>query len=165
MKKLFLLFLTAFLAVTFFFVGCKKSNSTEPPPPDTTPKTDQPIPTFSGDGVVAAIQFSYTVSNVYTVNLDMGFANFGTGTDAGTVTVSGKTVAKITSGSSIYYNSFASTTPASLDLNWNGSVHAWSVTGAGNTPAFTLDVVSPTAFSVSVTSFQYIYKAKNQPSV
>ncbi|MCK9211678.1 MAG: hypothetical protein M0P61_12645 [Ignavibacteriaceae bacterium] len=159
MKKTFLLFLTAFFAVTFFFVGCKKSSTTEPPPTTTTPKTDQPIPTFSGtvDGVVAAIQFSYTVPNVpepyNTVDMDMGFANFGSGTDAGTVTVNGKAIAKSTQGSSVYYNSFASTDPtnppSSLNLNWNGSVHAWSVTGAGNTPAFTIDVTSPSAFSVT----------------
>lgn len=148
MKKLFLLFLTAFLAVTFFFVGCKKDNGPTAPP-DTTPKTTQPMPTFSGDGVVAAIQFSYTVSNVYTVNLDMGFANFGTGTDAGTVTVNGKTIDKNTSSSTIYYNSFSTTSLTPLGLDWDGAIHTWSVTGAGSTPAFTMDVTSPTAFTVN----------------
>ncbi|MFA4924105.1 MAG: hypothetical protein WC557_07950, partial [Ignavibacteriaceae bacterium] len=120
MKKSFLLFLTAFLAVTFFFAGCKKTDSNPTTPPDTTtPKTTQPIPTFSGtvDGIVAAIQFSYTYAG-YTVNMDMGFANFGdingTGTDAGTVTLNGKTIAKTAQGTSVYYNSFASTPPTTV---------------------------------------------------
>jgi hypothetical protein len=160
MKKSILFFVTALLAVTFFFVGCKKDTGTTDPI-DTTPtqKTDQPIPAFGGtvDGVVAAIQFSYTIPNVPApynkVEMDMGFANFGDGTDAGTITLNTKTIAKVTSGSSVYYNSFASTDPlnppTTLDLNWNGSSHAWSVSGAGTTPAFTLDVTSPTTFTVS----------------
>lgn len=161
MKKSFLFFATAFLAVSLFFVGCKKSDSNPTTPPDTTPtkKTDQPIPEFGGavDGVVAAIQFSYDVPGVPApynkVSMDMGFANFGEGTDAGAITVNGKAVAKVTSGSTVYYNSFASTDPlnppTSLNLNWDGYNHAWSVAGAGTTPAFTLDVPSPSAFNVN----------------
>lgn len=161
MKKSFLFFVTAFLAVSLFFVGCKKDESTTAPI-DTTPtkKTDQPIPEFGGtvDGVVAAIQFSYDVPGMPApynkVSMDMGFANFGTeGTDAGTVTVNGETIAKVTSGSTVYYNSFASTDPlnppTTLDLNWNGGNHAWSVSGAGSTPAFTIDVPSPNSFTLS----------------
>ena len=160
MKKSFLFFVTAFLAVSLFFVGCKKDDSTTTPV-DTTPtkKTDQPIPEFGGtvDGVVAAIQFSYDIPSVPApynkVSMDMGFANFGDGTDAGAVTLNGEVIAKVTSGSTVYYNSFASTDPlnppTSLDLNWNGGNHAWSVAGAGNTPAFTLDVTSPTTFTLS----------------
>jgi len=161
MKKSFLFFATAFLAVSLFFAGCKKEDSTPTTPPDTTPtkKTDQPIPEFGGavDGVVAAIQFSYNLPGVPApyniISMDMGFANFGDGTDAGTVTVNGEAIAKITSGSTIYYNSFASTDPlnppTSLDLNWNGSTHAWSVAGAGSTPAFTINVTSPSSFTIS----------------
>ena len=161
MKKSFLFFATAFLAVSLFFVGCKKDSTTDPiVDPTPTKKTDQPIPEFGGtvDGVVAAIQFSYDIPGVpapyNVVSMDMGFANFGSeGTDAGTVTLNGKTISKVTSGSSVYYNSFASTDPlnppTSLGLNWNGSTHAWSVSGAGTTPAFTLDVTSPTSFTVS----------------
>ncbi len=157
MKKSFLFFVTAFLAVSLFFVGCKKDNNN---PTDsnnnTTPTTEpkQPMPTFGGtvDGVVAAIQFSTTYYGI-TVEEDMGFATFGNGTDAGAVTVNGKSIAKITSGSTVYYNSFASTDPlnppTSLDLNWNGGNHAWSVAGAGNTPVFTIDVTSPTTYTLS----------------
>jgi len=154
MKKSFLFFATAFLAVSLFFVGCKKSNSNPTDQTDntapTTPSSGQPMPTFSGtvDGFVAAIQFSATYYGV-TVIQDMGFANFGKGTDAGTVTLGGQTISKITSGSTVYYNSYASVPPTSLDLNWNGSNHSWSVSGAGTTPAFTLDVPSPNAFTLS----------------
>lgn len=162
MKKSFLFFATAFLAVSLFFVGCKKSDSNPTTPPDTTPtkKTDQPIPEFGGtvDGVVAAIQFSYDVPGMPApynkVSMDMGFATFGSeGTDAGAVTVNGKNIAKITSGSTVYYNSFASTDPlnppTTLNLNWNGGNHVWSVSGAGSTPAFTIDVPSPNSFTLS----------------
>ncbi|MCK9425530.1 MAG: hypothetical protein M0Q21_05805 [Ignavibacteriaceae bacterium] len=157
MKKSFLSFLTTFLVVTFFFVGCKKPNTTEPPPTTTTPKTTQPIPTFSGtvDRVVVAIHFTYTEPSVpepyNKVEMNMGYAKFGdisgTGTDAGTVTLNGKTIAKTTANSSVDYNSFTSFT--TLDLNWDGNPHSWSVTGAGNTPAFTIGVTSPTAFTLS----------------
>lgn len=157
MKKSFLFFLTAFLAVTIFFVGCKKSDS-NPTDSNGTPQTttgpNQPMPTFSGtvDGVVIAFQFTYTDPNVpapyNSFSVDMGYAKFGeisgTGTDAGTVTLNSKNIAKTTTND---YNSFTSFTP--LDLNWDGNPHHWSVSGAGSTPAFTIDVTSPTAFIVS----------------
>jgi len=157
MKKSFLFFLTAFLAATFFFVGCNKATSNPADSTDTTTttKTDQPIPTFPGsiDGEVTTIQFTYTIPGLpaplNTISLDMGFANFGTGTDAGSVTVNGKAVAKNTSSSTIYYNSFSSTSLTPLGLDWDGAIHTWSVTGAGSTPAFTMDVTSPTAFTVN----------------
>ncbi|MFA6598761.1 MAG: hypothetical protein WCS69_13640 [Ignavibacteriaceae bacterium] len=157
MKKSFLFLLTAFLAVTFFFVGCNKAtnNPTDNTDTTTTTKTDQPIPTFPGsiDGEVTTIQFTYTIPNLpaplNTISVDMGFANFGAGTDAGTVTVNGKAVAKNTSSSTIYYNSFSTTSLASLGLDWDGAIHTWNVTGAGSTPAFTIDVTSPTEFTVN----------------
>jgi|GEM_PF-831239 len=162
MKKSVLIFATAFLAVTFFLTGCKKSDSTTNPTDNnnTNTGTDQPIPSFGTDvaGVLASIQFSYTIPNMpapySTVAMDMGFATFGNnGVDAGNVTLNGKAIAKSTSGASVYYNSFASTDPtnppASLSLNWNGSAHSWKVSGSANVPAFTLNVTSPSSFSVN----------------
>lgn len=81
--------------------------------------------------------------------MDIGFAYFETGADAGTVTVNGRPINKKTEGSSVYSTSIYSTNPSSsLDLYWNRAIHGWNVSGAGNLPGFTLDVSSPTTFIV-----------------
>jgi len=150
--------LTIFVSAVILFTGCKKDSTTAPvtDPTPKSPDSGQPMPDFGGDvdGVVAAIQFSYSfVGMPVSVDMDMGFASFGDGVDAGTVTVNGKTIAKSTSGSTVYYNSFASTDPlnppTSLGLSWYGQPHVWNVTGAGSIPAFTITVQSPSKFTVS----------------
>lgn len=154
MKKTFLPFLIVFVTVTFLFVGCKKDESPTSPTDKTAkvPESGYPIPTFgvSVGGVLSTIQVGYTTNtNTYETHLDIGFVYFGTGIDAGTVSVNEKTINKKTEGSSVYYTSIDPSNPSpSLDLYWNGATHAWNVSGSGNIPAFTLNVSSPTAFIV-----------------
>ena len=154
MGKTFPVFLIVIVAITFLFVGCKKNESPTSPtdPTDRVPDSGYPTPTFgeSVAGILTTIQVASTTNAfTYETHLDIGYANFGTGTDAGSVTVNGKTINKKTEGSLVYYTSIDPTNPSpSLDLYWNGTTHAWNVSGSGNIPAFTLNVSSPTAFIV-----------------
>jgi len=154
MRKLILSLIIVLGMVTVLCVGCKK-NQNPVSSSDTTAKVPQsgyPIPTFgaSAGGVLATIQVGYTTNtNTYETHLDLGFVYFGTGTDAGTVSVNGKIVSKITDGTLVYYTSIDSTNLSpSLDLYWDGTIHSWNVSGSGTIPAFTLDVPSPTTFMV-----------------
>lgn len=150
-KLLFLLFF-----ITFIFFSCNKSDSPNSPTnvnPPTSNQSGQPIPTFAGviDGVLATIQFDFTIQSPFPVppiTYKMGFASFNN-KDAGTVKVNSTVIEKNQVGSALYYSSFSPTNPNDLtSVNFNGSAHNWEVTGSADVPAFTGSVTSPSTFTL-----------------
>jgi hypothetical protein len=141
--------------------GCDKKDTPTDETSDTGLPTDnasgQPLPTFSNvggevGGTMATIQFDFaSFPGLPTLSYGMAFATFGTGADAGLVRVNSDTLSKMTSGTETYYNTFASTSPKSLNtVSFNGTAHTWNVAGAGTIPAIaSFAVTSPSSFSVT----------------
>lgn len=157
-KSIYSLFIILIAAI-ISFNGCKKDEST-PTEPGNGGNTGgnpsgQPIPNITGDefGVLAAIQYGYTVPFVGSIDIAMGFASFGTNgdLDAGTVKINDSSLTKQTSGSSTYYTTLNPTNPtASLsNVRFDGTSHNWSVSGSANVPAFTASVASPRTYTIA----------------
>ena len=144
------------LMLVISFSGCDKKDDLNPVSPGTNTgnsnPSGQPIPTIPGvNGVLATIQFGYTISGFGTIDYAMGFAQFGTtsGVDAGAVSVNNNNINKMTSGSSVYYSSFSQSNPQTLqNVNFNGSNHTWSVAGGNGVPQFQASVSSPSDFNI-----------------
>ena len=157
MKKNITLLVVSFVFAIFSFVGCDivDDNPIEPGGNQDGRISGQPLPTFSYiqnmNGIMATIQFGYSIPVIGSIDYVMGFARFGTnGIDAGSVSVNGENINKQFEGSQIYYNSFNSASPQSLqNVNFNNSNHSWAVTGSGSLPAFNASVVSPTSFNIT----------------
>lgn len=149
--------LTASLVIVGMFLwGCDQLKDVTTAPESSSPTTvaGQPVPDFSTTpgygGTMATIGFDFSNFGI-TVPLAIGYAQFGQpGVDAGVVTVNGDTLAKSSGGSSVNYNSFNSSTPSSLaHVNFDGTAHAWNVSGSTAVPAFSGSVTSPLTFSIS----------------
>jgi hypothetical protein len=150
MKKLLLLITLLLIP----FLGCKKDeNPVSPNPPGgsgNTNPTGQPIPTFSetNNGVLVTINYQQNVFGL-TVDMAMAFARFGeSGVDVGNVSVNGNQVGKVTAGNSTHYIVPNQSTP-DLTLDFNGTVHNWTVQGGNGVTGFTASVTSPRSFNVT----------------
>lgn len=158
MKKIKAILSAVLILVIFTSCSDKKDNPTEPDNTDNgiNNKSGQPMPTFEGtnnNGVMATINYEFsTYVGIPSVSLTMGFAQFGDkGVDAGTVSVNGTALGKLTSSGSTYYMSPDPSNPlATLSgVNFDGSTHNWSISGGNGIPAFTGGVTSPTSFIIT----------------
>jgi hypothetical protein len=140
-KKLFLLAITAIV----IFASCTKEEAKTTPTPTPTPSPTPaatPSPTYTtGDGaIVALVTRTSTTTAVGTFDVDLGtgvavFGNLsaGTYTDAGTVTLNGKTLEKQSNGSYVFIP--GATNPTGID-NLDTKIE-WTV----GTPSFTYNAV------------------------
>ena len=149
------LLFTVILIGVVVLAGCKKGDSsptgatlpTTPSNPAVTNASGQPGPNVSSipnyGGMMATIQYDYSTPAFppsipsYTLSFILGFAQFGSGVDAGVVRVGTDTLIKQTAGSTAYYmNNFTSggTGLKSVDF-LNGSEHNWTVSGSGSVSA------------------------------
>jgi hypothetical protein len=150
-----LLLAASFVAIGLFLWGCDQLKDLSTAPESSSPATvaGQPVPDFSSTpgygGTMATIGFDFSNFGI-TVPLSIGYAQFGQpGVDAGAVTVNGDTLAKSSGGSSVNYNSFNSSIPSSLaHVNFDGTPHAWIVSGSTAVPSFSGAVTSPSTFSI-----------------
>lgn len=157
MKKIKIsLFFALFLVL--LVTGCKK-NSTEPEE-QTTNKTSnasgQPMPSFNNqtdvNGVMASIYYymASPIPQLPDIGVNLGFATFGDGVDAGTVKLNSTAIGKIAQSGKFYYLFPNPANPGeTLNLNWNGANHSWAVNGANGIPAITASVSSPNEFNVT----------------
>ncbi len=151
--------LTIFISIlTLTLISCDKLEN----PLDTqgdgntvvSNKSGQPIPQIDGEaelgGVLTTIKFDMEAAQgLPSVGIVMGFASFGDEEDAGTISVNGNVLGKSEYDGKTYYMSPGLGSFESLaNVEFNGSEHAWEVSGAGNIPAFSASVVSPTDFEV-----------------
>jgi len=139
MKKLLFTLATAGI----FFASCDKKTTT-PNNNNTTNNTNttpSPVP-GSGDGAIVSIKsVTKTTVSGFPITTELGtavavFGNLSGGsyTDAGTITVNSKTLAKQANNSYVY-------TPSATDItgiDLSGAIN-WNVGGAGSNPAFTHD--------------------------
>lgn len=157
MKKI--ISLLSIMLFILLVVSCsdKKDNPTELENTNTglQNKSGQPIPAFEGtnvNGVMATISYEFSYIPTIPIAITMGFAQFGDkGTDAGTVSVNGSALGKITqSGSTYYLTPDPSNPTASIsNVDFNGSIHNWTVSGANGIPAFSVGVQSPITFNIT----------------
>jgi hypothetical protein len=158
MKNKSLIFFVSLLALLFYFNGCDKADD-NPVSPGTGGtsgnQSGQPIPAIlNTNGTLVAISFGYTVPGLpISVDYVMGYALLGlpNGVDAGTVAVNGNNLTKSTQGSVIYYNSFSSTNPTSLQnvLFDGSSAHNWNISGGNGIPSFTASLIPPKDFNIT----------------
>ncbi len=155
-KKFILTILISFLTLTL--ISCDKIEN----PFDTqedgnnvvSNKSGQPIPQIDGEaevgGVLTTIKFDMEAAQgLPSVGIVMGFASFGDEEDAGTVSVNGNELGKSEYDGKVYYMSPSLGSFESLaNVEFDGSEHVWELSGAGNIPAFSGSVVSPTDFEV-----------------
>ncbi|RMD98584.1 MAG: hypothetical protein D6814_07240 [Calditrichaeota bacterium] len=141
-----------------FLVSCSKNNPTEPSGQEAqqvlSNASGQPIPTVADNvfGVLATINFELqSIPGIPAVGIAMGFAQFGDGLDAGTVSVNAKELGKTTqTGKTIYITPSPSNPTQSLDgLSFDGSEHKWNVSGGNGVSKFSTAVKSPKSFSVT----------------
>lgn len=156
-------FLKTFLVlivISLLAIGCKEEdNPTDPGNGDNNSNsnpTGQPIPEFGdpdGNGLMATIGYSFaTMPGLPSVDLNMAFATFGDGVDAGQVEVNGNELGKTTSEGSTFYMApdFMNNPTATLSgVNFNGSQHSWIVSGGNGIPAMSGSTVSPSQFNIT----------------
>ena len=163
------LFLTTILIGVVVLAGCNKQDAlpntptlATPSNPAVTNASGQPVPNFSSfpnyGGLLSTIQYDYSTPAYqgipsFTVTFKLGFAQFGNGVDAGTVTVVSDSLPKHTDGSKIYYmNNFTlgGTGLSSVEFS-NGTVQNWTISGGGGIPAITsgLSTQTPVTFVIS----------------
>ncbi len=114
----------------------------------------QPIPGLAGnaDGVLVTIGYEIqTAPGFPGVSISMGFASFGTGVDAGDVSVNGNTLGKTTESGSTFYLTPSPTNPTQTisGVNFDGSNHNWTVAGGNGIPQFSGSVQSPASFGLT----------------
>ncbi|MBA4252118.1 MAG: hypothetical protein C0425_03845, partial [Chlorobiaceae bacterium] len=84
MKKNIILLVVSFVFAIFSFVGCDivDDNPIEPGGNQDGRRSGQPLPTFSYiqnmNGIMATIQFGYSIPVIGSIDYVMGFARFGT---------------------------------------------------------------------------------------
>ena len=154
--------------ITFFLMvlsmmlltSCNKDDSNPVDPNDdggggsSTNPSGQPIPALGGNhnGVMATISYEMeTIPGFPAVAISLGFAQFGQGVDAGSVTVNGNTLGKTTQGGSTFYITPSPSNPTQMltGVNFDGSNHSWQVSGGNGIPALNGSVQSPRSFALS----------------
>ncbi len=159
------------LGLSLFLMGCDKKSTDANNDNNQTQEMNQsgqPMPTIStGEGfelggILATISFQFqTIPGYPAVEFIMGYAYFGKGQDAGTVSVNGEQLSKQSAGGIVYYNSFSQTNPSSLkNTKFDGSMHQWDVSGSGDVPAVKIGVASPTAFTLTAPAAGDVDKSK-----
>lgn len=136
MKKIIL----SLSLIGFLFASCDKVKNTTNTNPTTTNTNTTPSPVpGTGDGAIVSVK-SVTKTTVggFPITTELGtavavFGNLSTGsyTDAGTITVNGKTLTKQANNSYVY-------TPSATDItgiDLSGAIN-WAVAGAGSNPSF-----------------------------
>jgi hypothetical protein len=158
MKKSCLPFLILFLFQ--IFSSCKSDDTlTDPGNGDGTTyipnASGQPIPDFSSttnfNGYMCAINYDFGISGQSSFSVTMGFAQFNTGIDAGTVKVNNNELNKTTQSGKTYYLSPSANNPTGwlINIPFDGSNHNWTVTGGNGIPSINGNVSSPAAFTIS----------------
>ncbi|MCX7797710.1 MAG: hypothetical protein N2249_03705 [Melioribacter sp.] len=154
LKKILRLNVIIFIAITLLSCN-KEDNPTEPSnSSNQSNPTGQPIPSFSDqsdyNGVMATLKYyQASLPGFPEIETSMAFAMFGSGVDAGTVSVNNNTLGKMNySGKTMYIMPDPNNPLQYLNLSWNGSNHSWNVTGGSGIPAITGSVRSPNDFNV-----------------
>ena len=146
--------------ISLVFVGCNKDDNNPTDPGNTnntgTNPTGQPLPEIDdpdANGIMATIGYSFeTLPGLPSVDLNMAFASFGDGVDAGQVVVNGNELGKTTSEGSTFYMApdFMNNPTATLSgVSFNGSQHNWTVSGGNGIPAMSGGTVSPSQFNIT----------------
>ncbi|MEE9432404.1 MAG: hypothetical protein V3V16_15260 [Melioribacteraceae bacterium] len=147
---------TIILALLIFTVSCQEDSPNEPNSNGPSNSSGQPMPkiTESSDinGILATIYYDFDAGlpGVPAIGLAMGYAQFGTMVDGGTVAINNTELDKNTQGGSVFYIKPGPGSTAQLnDVSFNGSLHKWNVSGSGNILEFEGDVKSPSKFNVT----------------
>ena len=158
MKKYFLLFL---LICSFqIFISCNKDDAlTDPGSSGNTNNvpyiSGQPIPDLSTtpnfNGIMCAINYDFSTAGQTYFSVTMGFAQLGTGVDAGTVKINNSELGKNAQSGNTFYMAPSALNPLGWLTNvpFDGSNHNWTVTGGNGIPALSGNVASPASFTVS----------------
>lgn len=148
------------LLLVLFVAACSSDDDNPTDPSngegnDITNNSGQPLPQLGQEditGVMATISYEFaTVPGFPAAAITMGFAQFGSGIDAGTVSVNNNTIEKTTqNGTTFYVVPNPSNPTAGLSgVNFDGSAHNWSVSGSGDVPEISGSVNSPRAFNLT----------------
>ncbi|MBD3408733.1 MAG: hypothetical protein GF419_00875, partial [Ignavibacteriales bacterium] len=134
------------------FNGCD-TGTTDPEPVEEQSELP-PMPNFGAvenlNGTLITVQFEYSVQDPYYVDYKMAYAKFGTGVDAGAVSVNEEPVTLREENGADVYNSFDSDAPASVFISFNGDDHTWNVEGGSGVPAMSdLSIASVSDFEVT----------------
>ena len=153
------LLLASILLSFFLLMSCSSDDSNPTEPDNGTPQQNsnpsgQPLPSMAqgGDGILATISYEFQSAPGFpAVGLKMGFAQFGSGVDGGTVSVNSNSLGKTTASGTTFYISPSPSNPTQTltGISFDGSNHSWQVSGSGDVAQMSGSVVSPTNFSVS----------------
>lgn len=123
---------------------------------DTSQNTNasgQPTPTFeNSSGLMATISYeTETVPGFPSAQLTIAYAQFGSGVNAGNVSVNSNSLGTITQSGNTYYMVPSQSNPTQqlTNVNFNGSAHSWTVAGANGVPALSGEVTSPSNYSLT----------------
>ena len=151
------LFYICFLFLPLFITTCNKEDS----PTESTDEQEillagtQPIPDFRNqanfNGLMGAVSYDFSQMGDIPINIPMAFAVFGQGVDAGTITVNGNQLIKGMEAGQVYYSAPSPANPTQFpsNLDFNNSVHNWTVSGGSGIPSISGNLTSPSAFSVT----------------
>ncbi len=161
-------FLSLALILIYTLIGCENVTEPEKPTQSNTNSSGQPMPKFANAenlaGIMATIYYEVSsLPNVPAVGLAMGYSQFGSMVNAGTVMVNDNSLGKSTAGGKVFYMTPGAGSFTGLNgVSFNGSYHNWSVSGAGSVPEMSGKVQSPKAFNVtSPANNSTISKAKD----
>jgi hypothetical protein len=154
MKKL--LTQASYLIFASLIFSCSSATDSGGGNGDESNQSGQPMPSVNNveglefGGILSTILFEFeTVPNFPPVQFAMGYAWFGSGDKAGDVAINEQPLSAESSSGSTWYTSFSQTSPSSLsNVSFNGSKHSWGITGSGDVPAFDIEVVSPSSFTL-----------------
>lgn len=154
MKKYFLFILL--LCLFQVFTSCKNDDGITDPGDETTytpNATGYPMPNFGTttnyNGVMGVIRYDFSTPTLYAA-LTVGYAQFSTGVNAGTVSINGFELGQtVSSGTTFYMTPSAANPTELLDVPFDGSNHNWIVSGGGGIPALSGHVSSAESFTLS----------------
>jgi hypothetical protein len=148
--------ISIFFIMLVFLVSCSEDLPTEVVNTEATNASGQPMPEVAGvtdlNGILSTIYYDFDsgIEGIPAIGLSMGYAQFGSMVDGGTVTINNNELSKTTQGSSIFYMKPGTGSVEQLNnVSFNGLVHKWSVSGSGDIPSFDGDISSPTLFTVT----------------
>lgn len=116
--------------------------------------TGQPLPEGedfeNAAGMLATINYAQSPGfGLPDVDINMGFASFADGADAGNISVNNQALGKQTQEDMTFYSAPSASNPNPLNVSFDGSAHNWSVSGAGDIPSFSGSVSSASTFSIT----------------
>ncbi len=149
---------TAVILLTIFFAtSCQKDSPLEPiNNNESSNSSGQPMPsiTESADinGILATVYYDFDsgLPGVPVVGLVMGYAQFGSMIDGGTVSINNNDLSKNTQDGKVFYiKPGPGSTTLLGNVTFDNSMHQWSVSGNGEISSFSGEVKSPRIFDVT----------------